>query len=110
MKTRLDLHEKLLDILTELSIRERDGSGHIYNQPSETVKMVYPAVVYSLSNMPIRHADNRPYKLGKQYAITAIDKDPDSLLPEKIANLPGVKFDRFFTANNLNHWVFTIQF
>lgn len=109
MRTRLELHEKLLDIIVELSIREREGSGHLYFQPPETVKIIYPAVVYSLLGMPIQHADNIPYKRAKQYQITAIDKDPDSSLPDKIAELPSVRFDRFFTSENLNHWVFTIN-
>lgn len=109
MRTRDDLHEALLDILVALGVREHDGSGHLYFQPPETVKMTYPAVVYSLSDIPIRHADNRPYKCTKQYQITAIDKDPDSTLPEKIAELPTVKFNRFFTSENLNHWVFTVH-
>ena len=109
MKTRLDVHEALLDILVGLSIREREGSGHIYFQPPETVKIVYPAIVYELSGVPIRHADNRPYKTSKQYRITAIDKDPDSALPDRIAELPTVRFERFFVSDNLNHWVFTIH-
>lgn len=109
MRTRLDLHEALLDILVELSIREREGSGHLYFQPPESVRMTYPAVVYSLSNVPVQHADNMPYKLTKQYRITAIDKDPDSRLPDKIMELPSIRFDRFFTSDNLNHWVFTIN-
>lgn len=108
MKTRLDLHDALLDILIKLGIREREGIGHIYFQPPETVKMSYPAVVYSLSNMPIRHAGNKPYKSAKQYQITAVDKDPDSRLPDKIAELPTVRFVRFFASDNLSHWVFAI--
>lgn len=109
MRTRTDLHNALLNILVSLGIRERSGSGHLYFQPPETVKMVYPAIVYSLQNIDIRHADNRPYKIAKQYQITAIDKDPDSKLPDEIAELPTVRFDRFFTSDNLNHWVFTVH-
>ena len=108
MKTRLELHDVLLDILVTLGVRERGESGHIYFQPPETVKMTYPAVVYSLSDIPIRHADNRPYKTNRRYQITAIDKDPESALPDKIAELPTAKFNRFFASENLNHWVFTV--
>lgn len=108
MKTRSDLREKLLDILVRLQIRERDGDGHLYFQPPETVKMRYPAIVYGLKNVRIRHADNGPYQWAKQYSITAIDKDPDSKLPDEIATLPTVSFERFFTSENLNHWVFAV--
>lgn len=109
MKTSADVYNTLLDILVSLEIREREGSGHLYFQPPETVKMVYPAIVYRLQNIAVRHADNRPYQTTKQYQITAIDKDPDSALPDKIMELPTVRFDRFFVSDNLNHWVFTIH-
>ena len=109
MKTRSELHDALLDILEHLGIREQGGSGHLYFQPPESVKMFYPAIVYSLQNIQIQHADNIPYQTAKQYHITAIDKDPDSRLPDKIAELPTVRFDRFFTSDNLNHWVFTVH-
>ena len=108
MRTRDELSEALLDILVELSIRERDGNGHLYFQTPGADKMAYPAIVYELSGVPIRHADNRPYKTNKQYRITAIDKDPDSALPDRIAALPTARFERFFTSENLNHWAFTI--
>lgn len=91
-----------------LGIRDEQGSGHLYFQPPETTKMVYPAIVYNLSSIETQHADNRPYFQNKRYSVTVIDKDPDSRLPDEVAALPTAAFDRFYTAENLNHWVFRI--
>ena len=109
MRTRLELDAALSDILVKLGIRDAEESGHLYFQPTESVYMLYPSIVYELKNIRIRHADNKPYKHNKLYTITAIDKDPDSRLPDEIALLQGVSFDRFFTSDNLNHWVFKIH-
>ena len=109
MRTRLELDAALSDILAKLGIRGEGESGHLYFQPPESVYVLYPAIVYELKNVRIHHADNKPYKHNKLYTITAIDKDPDSRLPDEIAVLQGISFDRFFVSDNLNHWVFTIH-
>ena len=108
MRTRVDLHEALVVVLVKLGIREQNGRGHIYFQPPASEKMVYPAILYTLSGIPAEHADNRPYLHHKRYMVTAVDKNPDSRLPEELALLPTARFDRHYTSGNLNHWVFTI--
>ena len=45
MKTRLELDEELVKIL---------GSKNVYFQPPESLKLNYPAIVYSLSNISNR--------------------------------------------------------
>jgi hypothetical protein len=42
--------------------------------------------------------------------VTVIDQDPDSEIPDKVAQLPMTTFDRWFAANNLNHDVFDVYF
>jgi len=86
------------------------GSRHVYFQPPETVKMSYPAIVYGLAKMDGIHADNLTYVGLKAYQVTVIDKDPDSALPDRISELPYCRFDRYFTADKLNHYVFTLYF
>ena len=132
MKTRLDLRNVFLDILERLGILYRndglldfeggaildsDGTpvagrvfedGHLYFQPPPIVQMKYPAIVYEMSGMASRSADNRPYITRKQYTVTAIDKDPDSGLPDELAAIPTARMSRFFTSDNLNHWVFSL--
>ena len=51
---------------------------------------------------------NNSYLHTKRYQVTVIDKDPDSLIPERILSLPFCSFNRSFTSDNLNHWVFSL--
>ena len=101
MSSRLKLSEQLRSIL---------GSSNVYFQPPETIKINYPAIIYSRDKMRTIYADNNPYRIKKAYTLTVIDKDPDSEIPDKIAQLPMCYFNKHFTANNLNHDVFTIYF
>lgn len=99
MKTRLELHETLCEIL---------GTRNAYYQPPESVKMKYPAIVYSRQDIDNQHADNTPYIQSPVYQLIVIDKDPDSKIVDKVALLPMCSYDRHYTADNLNHDVFTI--
>ena len=101
MGQRLDL-QTLLEALL--------GSGNVYFQPPPGFMMSYPAITYERSNIRSNHADNNPYKLVKEYTITVIDANPDSIIPDKVANLPRCDFDRHFKSDNLNHDVFNILF
>lgn len=42
--------------------------------------------------------------------VTVIDRDPDSVFAEKIAELPLCADNRFYTADNLNHFVYNLYF
>jgi len=99
MGTRLELQSLLEDLL---------DSRNVYFQPPESIAMSYPCIVYQRSDIRIEHADNNPYALKKRYMITVIDRNPDSNIPDKVALLPSCAFNRHFTADNLNHDVFTI--
>lgn len=101
MDSRLELHEILCDVL---------GSRHVYFQPPSSVKMVYPAIVYSRNSISNDFANNLVYKQSLGYTVTVIDEDPDSDIVEKISRLPMCRFDRHFTSDNLNHDVFTIYY
>lgn len=101
MGQRLDLHEILKTIL---------GSDNVYFQPPPTVTMEYPCIVYRREWAKNFHADDKPYATKKSYQVTVIDRDPDSVIPDKIAELPLCAFDRFYVAENLNHDVFKVFF
>lgn len=101
MASRLDLHELLCDIL---------GTRNVYFQPPESVKMQYPCIVYKRSSVHTRFADNELYMRKKRYTVTIIDKNPDSEIPDKVMSVPMCTFDRHFTADNLNHDVFSIYY
>ncbi len=101
MANRPDLQTLLEEIL---------GTRNVYFQPPESVKINYPAIVYGLEHIQNNHANNGVYLLNRQYSVTLIDKNPDSLLVDKIATLPTCQFDRHFKSDNLNHWVYSLYF
>lgn len=99
MDNRLKLH----DILVNIS-----GVKKVYYQPPETVKLEYPCIVYELSNIIFKYANNDKYIHNNSYTVTLIDSDPDSIIVDEILKLPFTSFDRQFKSDNLNHFVFTI--
>ena len=101
MGTRLGLQQLLKDLL---------GTGNVYYQPPETVKLVYPCIVYAKNAEGVIYADNSPYKNHQGYKVTVIDTDPDSLIPAKISRLPLSKFSVHYTKDNLNHDVYNIYY
>lgn len=72
--------------------------------------MEYPAVVYSIDQAETEFADNLPYRRTKRYQVTIIDQDPDSPIPDKVADLPMCLFERHFTSGNLHHYVYNLYF
>lgn len=98
---RLGLHELLCSIL---------GSRNVYFQPPESVKMVYPAIVYELDNFWTTHAGNKPYSSKKRYSVTVIGKDPDNKLVDLLSELPLCRFDRHYKSDNLNHYTFELYY
>lgn len=93
-----------LQIILEDILKTRNT----YFQPPESVRMNYPAIVYSLGNIDKLHANDATYKLLTAYEIVLIDKNPDTEFLAPILALPYCSFDRFYRADNLNHWVFTL--
>lgn len=96
---RLELHEILCDIL---------GSRNVYYQPPASIQMNYPAIVYGLDNISNIHANDGVYLSRRKYAITVIDKDPDSKIVDDISHLPTCQFNRHYQKDNLYHDVFTV--
>lgn len=101
MGQRLELQAILIDILE---------TNHVYFQPPPSVQMVYPCIVYNRDYELTNYADDKPYKRRKRYQVTVIDRNPDSEIPDKIAALPLCVYERFFTADNLNHDVYKLFF
>lgn len=78
----------------------------VYFQPPE--KMSYPCIRYKLDDVETEYADNRPYTYEKRYQVTVIDHDPDSPIFDEVVALSKCRFDRFYIADGLNHFVFTL--
>lgn len=100
-QSRLKLHQILKDV---------SGLNHVYFQPAENLKLEYPCIIYKRDFADTKFADNVAYLRKKRYVVTVIDRDPDSDIPDKIAQLPMCLFDRFFVADNLNHDTFNIYY
>lgn len=101
MHNRLDLHELLCEVL---------GSRNVYYSPPATIRMKYPAIVYSRSDIDNKFANDSVYNQSHVYSITVIDDDPDSEIVERMSLIPRCKFDRHFVSDNLNHDTFTIYY
>lgn len=102
MARRLQLHEKLCDIL---------GSKNVYFQPPASVFLKYPCLKYTLSGIDIRRADNGVYKRINRYEVIAIDPNPDSdIIDRMLGAFPMCSFDRSYAADKLNHFVFTLYY
>lgn len=101
MADRLDLQAELEELL---------GSRNVYYQPPASVRMQYPAIVYSRSNIDNNFADDSVYMQSHFYEVTVIDEDPDSEIVEAVSKLPTCRFNRHFTSENLNHDTFTLYY
>lgn len=103
MKTRrLELHEKLCDIL---------GSRHCYYRPPESVKLKYPCIVYDKRTGDSQYADNGSYIYEQSYDVTVIDHDPDSEIGDKIIkSFQMCRADRSYAVDNLYHNVYVLYY
>lgn len=108
MGTRLQLHDILVGIMTDTD--PSYAQGHVYFQPPSNIQMKYPCIVYERGTGDTQFADNNPYIFKFRYQITVIDWNPDSPIPEKVAELPMCTMDRHFVSDNLHHDVFNCYF
>lgn len=99
MGPRLELHDLLLTF-----------TENVYFQPPENVQIKYPCIIYKREFADTKFADDKLYSHVKRYMITIIDQDPDSEIPNLVAAMPMSLFNRFFTADNLNHDVYHVYF
>lgn len=86
------------------------GSRYVYFQPPESIKIKYPAIVYSRNDIDNRFANDGVYSQQTSYSVTVIDEDPDSEIVTRVSQLPTCRFDRHYTSEGLNHDVFTIYY
>lgn len=99
MAPRLEL-QQLLETFTP----------NVYFQPPENITLEYPCIIYKRDFADTKYADNVPYSHKKRYMVTVIDRDPDSDIPDKVASMPQSIFNRFYTADDLNHDVYNVFF
>ena len=107
MASRLKLQEEFISILES----ESEDDKRVYFQPPESRKMRYPCIKYSRDGFNTKYANNTAYLNIQKYQVIVMDQDPDSEIPNKLVErFPMCSFDRSYTANNLNHFVFTLYY
>lgn len=95
---------------SELSAILHEICDNVYFQPPTGTKLTYPCIVYSNDRIEVVHADNAPYALYVSYSIKYITRDPDNEARFKIARLPMCRAEKFYTADNLYHYPFSLYF
>jgi hypothetical protein len=98
---RLEIQSLLEEIL---------GSSEVHFQQPSSDEMIYPAILYTQDFESVQFASNLPYRRDKRWQVTVIDRNPDSLIPDKIGDLPSSRFDRRYPKDNLHHFVYNVYF
>lgn len=101
MGTRMDLQVLLETLL---------GSTNVYYQPPETLKMNYPAIIYSKSRIDTKKADDSTYLKNTRYNIIVVDKKPDNPVIDKLLALQYCSYDRHYPSDKLNHDSLTLYY
>lgn len=86
------------------------GVKGVYYQPPNGTEMKYPCIVYERNDIRNIHADDNVYLQRHMWTITVIDKDPDSNIVQQVSMIRGIRFDRHFASDGLNHDIFTLFF
>lgn len=101
MASRLKL-QKILEAIP--------GVSKVYYQPPESVKLVYPCIIYEENRGDTKRADDSLYLYRKAYSLLVIDKNPDSEIPDAVRLLPLCDTGSPYKADNLYHWAFSIYY
>jgi len=89
------------------------GVENVYFQPpgSGQGKLKYPCFIYSIGSVSQRFADNEMYNHTKRYTVMWIGSSPTEgfeIIEPVLRKFKMARYDRFYTADNLNHHVFDI--
>ena len=102
MNSRLELQKEFEDLL---------GSRNVYFQPPANIKLDYDCIIYRQRRPDVKRADNKAYTYTQSYDVTIISKSPTIDLPERmVKHFMMCTVDRFYTADNLNHWALTLYY
>ena len=87
------------------------GSKNVYYQPPENVKLLYPCIIYERGmSGKTTFANDKLYNHQVRYTVTVVDKNPDSLILDRMIELPLCTYEKHYTTNNLNHDVYNIYY
>ena len=86
------------------------GSRNVYFQPPTGTQLRYPCFVYHQDDVNDTYANDRTYRRLYRYSLTYITKNPEDPMQDYINDLPYCRFNRSFTSDNLNHFVYSIYY
>lgn len=96
------------DILSGV-MEECGEEPHVYFQPPESIKLVYPCIIYHISNIDTLYSSNLPYAHFISFETKYISKDSTSKVPNRLLKLPRSRFNTYYTAEKLHHYSYTIS-
>lgn len=96
-------------LVLQAALEEIAGSGNVYFNPPENVKISYPCIVYNRSRVDSRYADGIVYDAMTSYDITYISRDPREVPVGDFLMLPYCSHNRHYVTDNLHHDVFTLH-
>lgn len=100
MPTRLELHNELLQFLP-----------NVYFQTPSNVQMVYPCIVYTKTGRNRHFASDVVYLSQQGYNITVIDKNPDSVIADRIeSHFQYCGIEQYFVTDNLHHTTLSLYY
>lgn len=84
------------------------GSGNVYYEPPESIKLKYPCIIFKRETSNGEHADNLRYTITTKYSITLVDTESDSSYISAILSLPFTEHTNHYVSDGLHHDIFTI--
>lgn len=108
----MDLEQRRLDLDALLRTLMPEGAEeNVYFQPPENLTMEYPCIRYNIGFAESSFADNNPHRYTERFQITIIDEDPDTTIRQRLVEtLPMCSFNRWYPADDLNHYVYNVFF
>ncbi len=91
-------------------LREILGSDQVHYVKPGSLEMVYPAIVYNRQRSDVKHANNDPYNIQKSYSLTAMSRNADDPLFDKLERLRMCTLERTYEMDQLHHHAYTIFF
>lgn len=101
MHTRLETQTMLETVL---------GTTNVYFQPDSKVRLQYPCAIYNVAKPNMKYADNGVHLKFSHYRVTIVSKDPDDPKAFALENLPHCAMANWYSADNLNHWVYDLYY
>lgn len=101
--------EKRLEL--QAKFEEIPGIKKVYFQPPESFKLEYDCILFNRDGDYKISADDQLYQHRWRYQVTLVTRDPDTEIPDiLLRTFQYCSFDRWYAADNLNHYVFTLYY